>query len=294
MAMAEKNLRLIFPDWQHGSNPSSGMVPRLLAMIAPQGANSETVEVREDDRSVEKNYNETMAARATSLLPEEDFSAIYDAAARVLEEKQPTRIVSFATDGAAALAPIDYLHGKYEDLGVLWLDVHRESVTPARFWAKRTLIFGSVTRSPECKISGLVKNPLDPSRFIFASTRAIEIPPSQKIQIENESVHIAGPEILENDCNDVLDWLKREGITHLAVHLDMDSLGSADIRSGIYREEVTLKTPTADFSHLRNLKDLLQRLEGKVDLVGFGVMEYQLLDAPEFKELISSLSIFKR
>lgn len=27
MASAEKTLRLIFPDWQHGANPGSGFVP---------------------------------------------------------------------------------------------------------------------------------------------------------------------------------------------------------------------------------------------------------------------------
>ena len=37
MASAEKTLRLIFPDWQHGANPGSGFVPRFLASIAPQG-----------------------------------------------------------------------------------------------------------------------------------------------------------------------------------------------------------------------------------------------------------------
>lgn len=43
MASAEKTLRLIFPDWQHGANPGSGFVPRFLASIAPQGEHSETV-----------------------------------------------------------------------------------------------------------------------------------------------------------------------------------------------------------------------------------------------------------
>ncbi len=54
MASAEKTLRLIFPDWQHGANPGSGFVPRFLASIAPQGEHSETVEITPGDVSPER------------------------------------------------------------------------------------------------------------------------------------------------------------------------------------------------------------------------------------------------
>ena len=177
MASAEKTLRLIFPDWQHGANPGSGFVPRFLASIAPQGEHSETVEITPGDVSPERTQNEVVAARALTILSPEDFKVCYNAAREVLDAKAPDRVIAFSTDGAACVAPIDYLNEKYEGFGVLWLDVHREPVTPERFWRKRAALFSTFT-GDAAQIPGLMKTSIPPSRFFFVSTRADEVPPS--------------------------------------------------------------------------------------------------------------------
>ena len=92
MASAEKTLRLIFPDWQHGANPGSGFVPRFLASIAPQGEHSETVEITPGDVSPERTQNEVVAARALTILSPEDFKVCYNAAREVLDAKAPDRV----------------------------------------------------------------------------------------------------------------------------------------------------------------------------------------------------------
>ena len=102
MASAEKTLRLIFPDWQHGANPGSGFVPRFLASIAPQGEHSETVEITPGDVSPERTQNEVVAARALTILSPEDFKVCYNAAREVLDAKAPRPIPGKETTKVAS------------------------------------------------------------------------------------------------------------------------------------------------------------------------------------------------
>ena len=292
MASAEKTLRLIFPDWQHGANPGSGFVPRFLASIAPQGEHSETVEITPGDVSPERTQNEVVAVRALTILSPEDFKVCYNAAREVLDAKAPDRVIAFSTDGAACVAPIDYLNEKYEGFGVLWLDVHREPVTPERFWRKRAALFSTFT-GDAAQIPGLMKTSIPPSRFFFVSTRADEVPPAEDIQFHHLEIGLAKEEALDAGNTAVLDWLKASGIKHLAIHIDLDSVGSADIRSGIYREEGLVDLSDPDLSSLKKVGTLLKGVSAAVDVVGVGVLEYQMLDAPEFRGMISDLPIFK-
>ena len=209
-----------------------------------------------------------------------------------VDAKAPDRVIAFSTDGAACVAPIDYLNEKYEGFGVLWLDVHREPVTPERFWRKRAALFSTFT-GDAAQIPGLMKTSIPPSRFFFVSTRADEVPPAEDIQFHHLEIGLAKEEALDAGNTAVLDWLKASGIKHLAIHIDLDSVGSADIRSGIYREEGLVDLSDPDLSSLKKVGTLLKGVSAAVDVVGVGVLEYQMLDAPEFRGMISDLPIFK-
>lgn len=122
-------------------------------------------------------------------------------------------MIAFSTDGAACVAPIDYLNEKYEGFGVLWLDVHREPVTPERFWRKRAALFSTFT-GDAAQIPGLMKTSIPPSRFFFVSTRADEVPPAEDIQFHHLEIGLAKEEALDAGNTAVLDWLKASGIKH--------------------------------------------------------------------------------
>ena len=116
-----------------------------------------------------------------------------------------------------------------------------------------------------------------------------EVPPAEDIQFHHLEIGLAKEEALDAGNTAVLDWLKASGIKHLAIHIDLDSVGSADIRSGIYREEGLVDLSDPDLSSLKKVGTLLKGVSAAVDVVGVGVLEYQMLDAPEFRGMISDL-----
>ena len=119
------------------------------------------------------------------------------------------------------------------------------------------------------------------------------MPPAEDIQFHHLEIGLAKEEALDAGNTAVLDWIKASGIKHLAIHIDMDSVGSADIRSGIYREEGLVDLSEHDLNSLKKVGALLRGVSAAVDVVGIGVLEYQMLDAPEFRDMISDLPIFQ-
>ena len=287
-----KTLRLVFPDWQHGPNPSSGFVPRLMATIAPHGKSSETVEIPAIEQELGAAHVGLMEAQALSCLPEVNYHGYCRKTRAIISEKHPDRVISFSTDGAVTLFTTDYLHGLYADLGLLWIDVHQEPVTPERFWKRRVIFSGAITGNREA-LEDLMKHPLPKERFMFMTRDPVEIPPSDRAQFEHLGIELAGLQVLSPENFSVIDWIRANGIKHLAVHFDLDSVGSADLRSGIFREENLAAISARHESPVPKLRELFKRIlsEG-VEIVGVDQMEYELIQFSDFTELMKELPIF--
>lgn len=291
MTAYKKTLRLIFPDWQHGPNPSSGLVPRLMATIAPNSGSAETAEIPALDAGVEPTHVGLMEAQALSCLPEVDYHGYRKETHAIMEEKQPDRLISFSTDGAVTLFTADYLHGLYEDLGVLWIDAHREPVTPERFWKRRVIFSGAITGNQEV-LEGLVQKPIPKDRFMFLTRKPDDIPPSDKAQFEHLGIELAGPDAVSRESGRITGWLKEKGIKHLIVHIDLDSVGSADLRSGIFREENLAAISAEHESAVPQFRKLFKQILQETDIVGFDLMEYELIQSSDFTALMADLPIF--
>ncbi|MCG5030970.1 hypothetical protein MAF45_05855 [Mesosutterella sp. OilRF-GAM-744-9] len=292
MTLNNKTLRLIFPDWQNGASSSSGFVPRLLATIAPQCDQSESVEVPLPESMLGHHSTDLMSAQASNLLTEMDFRGFYTATRRILDEKKPARVITFSTDGTVTLCSTDYLHEQYQDLGLLWLDLHQEHITPERFWRKRVIVTNALTGGCE-ELSGLIHKPMDRERILYVCRQADEIPPGDRREFQHQGISMAGSEALEADSRKIADWIRSLGLRHLSVHVDLDSVGAADLRSGILREENLRNISEEVQSDVDKLKVLFKEILKETDIVGFDLMEYELFQSEKFTELMKELPIFK-
>lgn len=54
----------------------------------------------------------------------------FASAQAILTERKPERMLTAGGDCAVDIAPIDYLHGLYPDLTVIWIDTHVDANTP--------------------------------------------------------------------------------------------------------------------------------------------------------------------
>lgn len=95
----------------------------------------------------------------------------FRSAQAILDGKQPRRLLTAGGDCACDIAVIDYLHRRYPDLTVIWIDAHLDANTV------ETSPSGNFHGMPVATIMGsapadlrpLLSTPLPPSRFRYLS-----------------------------------------------------------------------------------------------------------------------------
>jgi len=179
----------------------------------------------------------------------------FQSARAILAEKQPRTILTAGGDCACDVAIIDYLHGKYPDLTVIWIDAHLDANTPA------TSPSGSFHGMPVATLMGsapadlrpLLSTPLPPSQFHYVSA-----------QVGDE-----GDWAFQRDHG--LSWLAPGQIVSgpVHVHFDLDVLDPAEFPHLAYLDG-TLS--------LQDGLGLVRSIADSASLVGLTITEFAPAD----------------
>jgi arginase len=89
----------------------------------------------------------------------------------ILSERQPRRLLVAGGDCGCDVAVIDYLHGKYPDLTVIWVDAHLDANTAATTPSGNFhgMPVAALLGSPPAGLAPWLGKPLSPSRFRYVS-----------------------------------------------------------------------------------------------------------------------------
>lgn len=96
---------------------------KLRQHILPQNENQPTIEVN----IVPPNGEEKPITNG--ILGEEEVIYGIEIAKKMIEEESPDRIITTGGNCIVSLAPFDYLHGRYDNVGIIWIDAHADVST---------------------------------------------------------------------------------------------------------------------------------------------------------------------
>jgi arginase len=186
------------------------------------------------------------------------WTAILDqfhSARSILAENQPRTILTAGGDCACDIAVIDYLHGKYPDLTVVWIDAHLDANTSA------TSPSGSFHGMPVAALMGSAPADLQP----LLST------PLPATQFHYVSAHVGDEGEWAFQRDNGLSWLppgqSLSGPVH--VHFDLDVLDPAEFPHLAYLDG-TLS--------LQDGLALVSSIAGSASLVGLTITEFAPAD----------------
>lgn len=154
------DLVLSYPQWQ-GSGRSQNLRRGAQAAAEVCGRYGPLVQVPDaGEGEAQGGVNRWTALR-------EQFLSARD----ILDEKQPRRLLTAGGDCACDIAVIDYLHRRYPNLTVVWIDAHLDANTVA------TSPSGNLHGMPVAAIMGdapaalqpLLSAPLPPAQFRYVS-----------------------------------------------------------------------------------------------------------------------------
>jgi len=157
-AVGQFSLALSYPQWQ-GSGRSTNLrrgaaaARRVCAQFAPL----------EVVRSAGEGEARGGINRWTAILEQ------FHSAREILAAKRPGRLLTAGGDCACDVAVIDYLHTRYPDLLVIWIDAHLDANTPATTPSGNFhgMPVATLLGSPPAEMRDLLGPALTPDRFRY-------------------------------------------------------------------------------------------------------------------------------
>ncbi len=288
--MSGTTLRIKYPQWQGGMNPNYVFGSELLAVIAPPSLADETVEITVDTEFCKDVAQKDGIDCGEALLCQMNETW------KVLEEKNPDKVIVFGGDCAVTQVPFDYLNKKYKDkIGILWLDAHPDCASPKESSHLHEMVMGNlIGLNPDSPITK-VRNPYKPEYVLLAGLIEEDLR-EMDLACKRNNICIVPPEKLQSDSKDVLSWMEENQLSYIAVHWDLDVLSPEDFRS-IYPAEPY--TDVKDFQaavgrmKLQEIGRLLQDVSKKAEIVGLSITEHLPWDAFHLRKTLQQLSIFQ-
>jgi arginase len=284
----ETTLRLHMPQWQGGNRHDYYFGSELLAWLAPLANGPvETVPVPEP-KSGETLEVENGIVGRTALLQQAR------AARQAIEKHRPDRIVTLGGDCLIDLAPMAYLNTRYAgNLGVLWVDAHPDVLTPNDSAHGHTHVLSALLGRGDSELVGEVDTPVQPSHVMYAGLDAWM--PIEGDVINEFSLRHAGADVLAGSSAPVLSWIAGEGITHLAVHFDVDVLDPKTFGPVLFNKPDAPPEAWADVPRGRLAPDhvvrLLRDVAAACDMVGLAIAEYMPWEAIATRNLLRKLPL---
>lgn len=287
--MTSKTLRLLFPQWQGGNNPPYHLGSLLLSYLSPESDGPiESVPVDEPTTAPQAEVD-GMTAKPQIIRQLNDAAAL-------IEKHNPDSIVVFGGDCLVSLAPFSHLLNKYDDkLGVLWIDSHPDVQTAKQYPNAHAHVLGALIGTGDKDLVAHVATRLNPSKIMIAG---IHDPLTYEAEyLARHNIATIGPEQVKNDGKEVLEWIDREGIEYLAIHLDLDVLDPSLFRSVLFAMPGRGKHDFGDVAEgkltIEDVLNLIAQATSKTVPVGLTIAEHLPWDMLNLKNMLSVLPLMK-
>lgn len=250
MALRAFDLALAYPQWQ-GSGRHENL-PRgaaACAAVCAEFAPIETVPLSDrlgDDGGINR------------------WQAIFDqfrSAQAILNDRAPSRILTAGGDCGVDVAVIDYLHRRYPDLTVIWVDAHLDANTPETTpsGSFHGMPVAALLGSPPPALAPHLGAPIASERFRYVGAY---------IGDEGDLAFRESHGLMNLKADEPLS-----GPVH--IHFDLDALDPAEFGHVAYPDgKLSVDSGVA----------LIRRVADEADLVGLTITEFAPSDEAAAKE----------
>ncbi len=148
-----KTIRLLYPDYLSGGLETYYFGANLLTHILPENENQPLIKVElTPPDNKERNITEGIYARG------EVIESIH-LARQAVEKANPGRIITIGGNCMVSLVPFDYLHGIYENTGIVWIDAHPDVSSPQNQYPNaHAMVLASLMGDGDHELSAQMKN----------------------------------------------------------------------------------------------------------------------------------------
>lgn len=284
-----KKIRMIYPQWQGGMNPNYVFGAKLLQHIVPKG--TESVFEIDVDTNFDNKLDTVFGIDKGNILLKQ-----MNQVTQILENENPTHIITLGGDCSVSQRPFDYLSKLYKnELGILWLDAHPDISTPSDSSHLHEMVSANLIGLNQDNQITKVDYPISSERIFYAGLIEEKLRKKDS-KIKELELQFSTPEQIYQNHDTLTKWIKDNQIKYIAVHWDLDVLSPQDYRS-IYPAEPYLDSdcfPAAIGQlSLKNIESILNTISSNAEIVGLTLAEHLPWDAFNLNSVLSSILIFQ-
>lgn len=280
-----KTIRLLYPDYVSGSLDTYYFGANLLAHILPENKNQPLIKVDiAQPNSANKIITDGIYAKGEVL------SGIQNAMAKI-EKENPDKIITIGGNCLVSLAPFDYLHGKYKNTGIVWIDAHPDVSSPKDGYPNaHAMVLGSLMGYGDNSLSNMMKNnKFNPDEILYVGLQNLH--DYQKNFLNNTGVNykIQTNKFISN--NEIHKFIKR--FDHILVHFDIDVLDEHFFHSTYFaNSELVGDGAGGGKMTIEKLTEILRCITDNSDIVGFTIAEYLPFDEHKLYKMLTEIKLF--
>ena len=281
-----KTIRLLYPDHVSGGLDTYYFGANLLQYILPQNPNQPTIKVE-----ILPPDNKEKAVTNGIYSEDEVLKGIKDAQKKIAAE-EPDRIITIGGNCIVSLAPFDYLHGKYENVGIIWIDAHPDvSTVNDGYPNAHAMVLGSLMGHGAAQLSSQMKNLVfKPDEILYVGLQPLH--DYQEAFLKNMGVDykVQNKSFLSDE--EIMAFMRR--FDHILVHFDIDVLDEHLFHSTYFANpELVGDGSSGGKMTMEKLSEVLHLITENSNVVGFTVAEYLPFDEQRLNKMFSGINIFK-
>ena len=280
-----KTIRLLYPDHVSGGLDTYYFGANLLQYILPQNPKQPVVKVD----VIPPNSKEKVVTNGI-YAEEEVLSGIRDAKDKISREN-PDKIITIGGNCMVSLAPFDYLHGKYEKVGIIWIDAHPDvSTLNDGYPNAHAMVLGSLLGHGAAQLTKEMENPLfKPDEIFYIGLQSLH-------DYQEKYLKDMGVEYKVQDKSFVTDsevsiFISR--FEHILVHFDIDVLDEHFFHSTYFaNSELVGDGAGGGKMTIEKLSGILHLITENADVIGFTVAEYLPFDEHKLHKMFTEIKMF--
>ncbi len=280
-----KTIRLLYPDFASGGLDTYYFGANLLVHVLPENENQPLLKVE-----ISPPDGRTFDVKEGIYAKEEVVSGIRNAM-RVIEESKPDRIITIGGNCMVSQAPFDYLHGIYENTGIVWIDAHPDvSTVKDGYPNAHAMVLGSLLGYRGNPFSDLMKNKkFKADEILYVGLQKMHDYQEKYLKDMGVAYKIQSEEFVSNA--EIKNFVNR--FDHILIHLDIDVL-DADLFHSTYfaNKELVGDGSGSGKMTIEKLSDILKGISDFADVAGFTIAEYLPFDEYKLQKMLAGIEIF--
>lgn len=280
-----KTIRLLYPDFVSGGLETYYFGANLLAHILPENGKQPLlkVEIAPPDGK-KRNVTDGIYAK-------DEVLAGIKSAMSVIEEAKPDKIITIGGNCIVSQAPFDYLHGLYDNVGIIWVDAHPDvSTVKDDYPNAHAMVLGSLMGYGDSSLSDLMKNrKFNAEEILYVGLQGLHDYQERFLKERNVDFKIQTEGFVSDD--EIQAFMNR--FDHILVHLDIDVLDAALFHSTYFANKDLVGDGSGSGKMtIEKLASVLKCITDNSDVVGLTIAEYLPFDEHRLHNMFSEIRMF--